>query len=359
MVIFIIARPKNVHQLEGYIGDTRSLQTEFERMQGTPFKSKELRKQFEDAAAAVENGQYDRAAVLLETASKRTPMPILYNDLGILYEQRKDSMGAIKAYTQALGLDPGYVPAHYNLLRLNPDTEGPASSEGEPNNTAELANNITLNQPLEGEIKDAADQDYFKLLIPPGPRDQLEVTLQNRSKTLQSALRFFDDKGAPLSVVSTKHEPGESFSQTIAPPPGTLLYVRISSEKSTTGEYSLIVKTLKNFDHWEPNDDIFSAKSITVGDRIDANIMDENDSDFYSFVSPRNGTVTIEIQTEASDFLPALTTFTPDKRKIGISPDVDRHGKVSHTFPVEAGLTYYIQVSGQQKTAGKYSLIIQ
>ena len=55
-------------------------------------------------------------------------------------------------------------------------------------------------------------------------------------------------------------------------------------------------------------------RAITVGSTIVANIMDANDTDFYSFVSPRTGTVSIVISNRSTTLIPALSTFFPDKR---------------------------------------------
>ena len=120
------------------------------------------------------------------------------------------------------------------------------------------------------------------------------------------------------------------------------------------------MRPLKAFDTYEPNDDIYNAPRITVGSTIVANIMDANDTDFYSFVSPRTGTVSIVISNRSTTLIPALSTFFPDKRSSGFGPDVRTPGlNLRHTMEVQENQIYFIQVWSQANTAGDYSLIVE
>jgi hypothetical protein len=88
--------------------------------------------------------------------------------------------------------------------------------------------------------------------------------------------------------------------------------------------------------------------------------MDAKDTDFYSFVSPRTGTVSIVISNRSTTLIPALSTFFPDKRSSGFGPDVRTPGQnLRHTMDVQENQTYFIQVWSQANTAGEYSLIVE
>jgi hypothetical protein len=116
---------------------------------------------------------------------------------------------------------------------------------------------------------------------------------------------------------------------------------------------------MRAFDAYEPNDNIFAASRIEVGTPIQANIMDVQDTDYYSFESPVGGAVTIELDNRSATLIPALTTFGPDKRNTGFGPDIRTPGgSLRHTMAVEAHQTYYLQVWGQARTSGAYTLTV-
>jgi hypothetical protein len=128
----------------------------------------------------------------------------------------------------------------------------------------------------------------------------------------------------------------------------------------TAGEYTLAVRQLKAFDAYESNDDIFNAKPIVASRPVDANIMDADDTDFYSFVAPRRGIVTINIRNRSATLIPALSTFNPDKSSSGFGPDVRTPGgNLKHAMEVRDGQTYYVQVWSQSQTAGEYTLKVE
>src|SRR5581483_9714346 len=148
---------------------------------------------------------------------------------------------------------------------------------------------------------------------------------------------------------------GAAFSFVIAPPPNTTYYLNVSGDNTSVGAYAIQVKPLKKFDSFEPDDDIYSVHALTLGQTIDANIMDADDSDYYSFESPRSGVVSIDIENRSGVLIPALTTFTPDRRTSGFGPDLQTPGaSLHHTMAVQEGQTYFIQVWSQAKTAGEY-----
>ena len=85
-----------------------------------------------------------------------------------------------------------------------------------------------------------------------------------------------------------------------------------------------------------------------------------DNTDVYSFVSPRNGTVNFILTNRSSTLIPALSTFLPDRRSSGFGPDVrEPGGNLRHSIPVQANQTYYIQVWAQGNTTGDYSFIIE
>ena len=348
--------------LAGYITGGGTVTREYVKFKGKAPQSADIAVEFDQAALLAQKGEYPGALASLEALSKEAAVPAVYNDIGVLYMLMNDHARAINAFREALARDVDYAPVRANLRRLGerPDSADPVSTEIEPNNTDQFANFVGLNKPVDAEITAAdADEDCFRFVTPPAPRDRIEISFTNRSATLEPRLRMYDGDGVILPWEKTVRQPGASFSIIIAPEPGVPLFVHVSGDQNTGGAYSLRIKPLKAYDRYEPNDDIYSASKISLGQKIDANIMDANDTDFYSFVADHTGSVAIDIENRSSTLMPAVTTFAPDMRTTGFGPDVHAPGDSLHyAIAVQEGSIYYLQVWSQGKTSGDYSLTL-
>lgn len=348
--------------LPGYIGNPDVLRQEFLRFQGKPLSDPVIEQDFDRASDLMNQGEYSSSTILLETVAKSAQLPVVYNDLGVLYVKLDDGAKAVGAFRDALARDSEYPPVRQNLARFKlGNSADPVTREVEPNNTDRIANVISLGISVDAEIaSDINDVDYFRVTSPPAPRDLLLVELANRSQTLAPRLRIYDADGRPLDWSKESQDPGASLREVIAPPPNTTLLLRVEGINTTAGAYSLTVSPMKAFDAFEPNDDILSATRIDLGQTVEANIMDADDTDYYSFRGSESGTVTITIQNRSKTLVPALTTFTPEMANNGFGPTLSVPGSNLHfSMKVEPGKTYYIQVWSRSKTAGNYSLTIK
>lgn len=355
---------KHARALPGYMPQIGMLEQEYARYHGAALKDQDVRTQFQQAAALQGKGEYNGALLLIETVARKAAVPIVFNDMGVLYAALGDRARAINAFRDALARDFDYAPVRQNLDRWHgfmSNSADPVTSEIEPNDNNENANVIAVNKPVDGEISALDnDVDVYKVTSPPAPRDLIEIQLQNRSKTLAPRLSIFDEDGVILPWGKDVNTPGASLVQDLAPKPNTTLYLHIYGTGITSGAYTLTVKALKAFDAYEPNDDIYSAKKLTLGRQIDANIMDADDTDFYSFAAPQTGSVRIEIVNRSSTLIPAISLYSQDKRLTGFGPDVQGAGaSLEHVMPVQQGNTYYVQVWSQEHSAGNYSLKIE
>ena len=360
------ARERNRSQAEiltGYIINSGTLEQEYLRFHGKLLKNAAVSQQFEQAVDAMKRRDYASAADLLEAVSKQAALPVVFNDLGVLYAALNDLSGAVNAFRSALERDNDYQPVRYNLGRLgyNSISANLVTREVERNDTNLLANGIALGQPVEAEINaDLGDVDCFRVTTPPAPRDILAIEVQNRSQTLAPVLKIYDAESRILDWGKESKHPGDSLTVYIAPQPNVTLYVVVSGYGSTGGAYRLNVKPLKAFDAYEPNDDILSARRILIGQTIEANIMDAQDTDYYSFLSPRTGFVSINIRNRSTTLIPALTTFTPDMRNSGFGQDVRALGAgLHHSMEVQEGLVYFLQVWSQGNSTGAYDLTVE
>lgn len=358
--------PRTNHRqpIPGYITDVATLDQEYLRFHGSVLHDADVHTQFTNAAELASDGEYNGALLLLENVTKKAAVPAVFNDMGLLYAKLDDRARAVHAFQDALARDFDYTPVRRNLERLKGFTSNsadPVSREIEPNNNIENANTIALDKPVDAEIAQLDnDVDVYKITSPPAPRDLVSIHLENRSMTLAPRLSIYDDSGVILPYSKDVEQPGASLTQFLSPKPNTTLYLNIHGFGSSSGPYTLTVRALKSFDAYEPNDDIYNAKKIPAGQWIEANIMDEEDTDFYSFVAPKKGTLAVDIVSVSPSLIPALSTFSADKRSTGFGPDVRTPGApLHHTIDVEDGVTYYIQVWPQGKSSGNYKLKIE
>jgi hypothetical protein len=350
--------------ISGYLGSLPSLEAEYSHFYGRALASAEVKRDFELAGERVAANDYGSAVGLLEEVSKTAAVPLVFNDLGVLYAELKDKSRAIHSFREALARDIGYIPVRTNLNRMPELLQlgaEPVSREVEPNNFMALANIIAPGRAVQGEIAARVDDlDFFRITTPPGPRDTFTIEIANNSKTLAPVLKIFDGDGRLLETGKTVREVGADLKQTVAPPPNTLLFLQISGYGSSAGAYTLTVKPEKAFDAYEPNDDIYHAHRITVGERIEAGIMDASDTDYFSFMSPRTGTLSVVIKNRSATLVPGLSTFLPDMRSSGFGPDVKTPGAdLRHTMEVQENEIYFIQVWSVKDTVGAYTLTVE
>jgi hypothetical protein len=350
--------------IQGYVANTQKMTQEYLHFYGKPLNNAEIEKGFDQANQRVSEKDYPAAAAMLEQVAKVAAVPVVFNNLGVLYAELNDKSRTINAFREALARDMDYQAVRLNLDRLKDIMAlgaDPVSREVESNNTMISANIIAPGKPVEGEIEAAVeDVDFFRITTPPAPRDLISIEIANHSTTLKPVLKIFDDESRITDWGKIMREPGSSLKQTIAPAPNTTLYLQVSGYGSSAGAYTLLVRPLKSYDAYEPNDDIYHASRITLGSAVQASLMDANDTDYYSFVSPRTGTVSIAITNRSATLIPALSTFHPDMRSSGFGPDVRTPGlNLRHTMEVQANQVYYLQVWSQSNTAGEYSLVVE
>ena len=349
--------------MAGYLSTGGTVEREYRHYYGKPLDNPRIQKRFDGAADLVGKHRFAEAAMQLEAAAKEVPLPVFYNDLGVLYAKLNDRARAINAFRAALAHDANYQPVRFNLGRLKgltADSAGPVTHEIEPNDSPLLANLITPGTPVDGEIEATTeDVDDYRVAAPPVPRDVLAIELTNHSSKFKPKIAVYDSDLGVLDWGKRVPGPGDSLSVYGSPAPNDTLFVEVSGSDNTGGAYTLKVKALKAYDQYEPNDDIFHATRLQIGVPLEANIMDNRDTDYYSFLAPRTGKVTVEVQNQSVTLTPALTTYGPDMRNTGFGPDLRTPGaNLSHSMNVEQNQLYYVQVWPQGDSSGAYELTV-
>jgi hypothetical protein len=357
-------RPSHASDLPGYVSSTEVLRQEYGQYTGKKLSDVRIVQNFDYATAMMRAGDFHGAVAQLETATKDAPLPVVFNNLGVLYTKLADRARAVNSFREALSRDASYRPVRENMDRLKGFTANeadPVSAEIEPNGTLRSANLIAPGRSVEAEIASNIDDvDWYRVATPPAPRDIVLVEVTNRSTTLIPGLNVYDADGRLIQGNSSATQPGQSVVDRLSPAPNIILHLEVFGSGHTAGRYVLTVRPQHAFDAYEPNDDLYSASKIEVGRTIDANIMDDEDTDYYSFVSPRTGQVEIDLQNRSPNLVPGVATYSSDMNQTGFGPDVnDAGGSLKHTFKVEKGGTYFVQVYSRASTAGAYSLTIR
>jgi hypothetical protein len=347
--------------LDLYQREIAALEKEYRLFYGRLLREPELEHRFHGATEFVDANNYNAAIEILERVSHAAAVPVVFHNLGVLYATVGDRARAIAAFREALARDAEYRPVRETIERLRmftADEANPVRQELEPNNSEVVPNLIAVGRAVDGEIE-AGDTDTFRFVTPAAPRDIVEVGIENVDSSLEMGVRMHDGEMTRETgrVLGAK---GEHLKRFVAQPPNKALYLQLWGAHESTGKYRILLRPLKSFDSHEPNDDIFAARRIDLNKTIEANIMDSQDTDFYSFQSLRTGPVTIELKNESSTLTPALTVFNADRRNMGFGPDVQvPGGSLKHTIEVVDFQTYYLQVWPQSLSSGKYTLTIR
>jgi hypothetical protein len=351
---------KSPGQIAGYIASPEVLTQEYLQFEGKPLGNLAAEQQFQQASILTGKGDFKGAALLLEGISKKCAEPVVFHDLGVLYAQMNDHDRALHAFREALARDPDYAPVRLGLINLHgftPHEADPVTAESEPNDTYLTANLISLGVDVVGEITTPEDLDCFRFSAPPAPRDLLRVEVKSQSVSLAPRLTVYDDTGHPTGETAESPDPGAGLILLISSQPNSTMYVEVAGTRGSVGAYALKVTATRSFDRFEPNDEIGAARPIVVGQTIDANIMDSKDTDFYSFVADRTGKMVVTLRSQSKSLVPAFTTFGPNKQPIEYAAEESE--KVTRSIDVLEHEVYYLEVWGQAKSSGPYTLSVQ
>jgi hypothetical protein len=358
--------------LAGYTTDGAVLDGEFQHYYGKAPDNNFVAGQFQHAVVLVRERSFAEAVEVLESISRRAAVPVIFNDLGVLYAELNDRPHSETAFREALARDSKYgaVLANIKLKGFTADVAAPLTREVEPNNDRFNANLIAIGTPVEGEITaSAGDIDFFRFSFPAAPRDVLSVELTNHDFRFSPRLDIYDGEARALDWGRKTAEPGNSLTVYGTSAPNSTIYVAISASDGSAGRYVLNLKPMKAYDQYEPDDDIFHAHKIepqtTPDGRLEyapikANIMDVEDTDFYSFLAPLTGKMTVEVHNESVALIPAVQLYGPDMRSLGFGPTLRTPGESLQTsIDVEKSQTYYVQVWSQASTSGAYTLTVR
>lgn len=345
------------------ITDVTVIENQYQQVTGQPLKDDNLKQLIQSAVNLAKAGQSEASLKAFQDVASRAPVPAVYTNIGALNTEKGDYRSAREAIQQALAKDPNYKPAQENLKQLvrleKPTTTQVKDQEAEPNNDFNHPNLIPINQKIAGEISDREDTDFFQFKTPKGSRDIYQASLENRSMTLRPGLTIYDENRHSLNSCSV-NEALAHFECQFSADADSTYYVQVFGYLYSTGAYVLLVKPLGLADRYEPNDDFTHAKSISIGNGIEANIMDRNDTDFYLIKAGSSAEkLTATIENGSTTLNPSLNIYDANRHNLASCSSNEPLAHLECPFSTTPDSSYYIQVAGAYNSAGTYKLIVK
>jgi hypothetical protein len=271
-----------------------------------------------------------------------------------------------KQKTDAAKTTASEVPRTEKTLAKATQTLTPVKggAEQEPNNTIPQANVAELGTTIAAAINPADDVDFFKFKYDDAKkrRDIVAVRLENQSTTLRPSLILHNEDKSIVRDWTGTNAPGADLEFSFTARPGKIFYVGVGSvSNQTAGQYSLSVNPQKAYDRYESNDDALTATALTVGQTVEANIMDGADVDSYRLSGVKEKSFTAHLENESTTLQPSIRILKSDKSILqdwtaANAPGADL--KLSVTSQPDQD--YFIEVGSHwNRTAGPYKLTVR
>lgn len=338
----------------------------------------EFKSSIDQAVNLIKQGANTDAIVAFAKLAEETNAPAVYNNLGALYLMENQNAKALEVFEKGITQDASYEPLRVNLANLyekegniggailqleKAQGDGSAKKrlkqlrklstsglmENEPNNTIFEPNVAVLDKNITG-YADKEDVDFYSVTAPSGVRDILDVKAENLSTdlTLQLSLWAQDKKNLWSSAgFAFEVTAGQDVSHVFTANPDANYFVSVAS-LSGKGKYQLSIIPRKAFDSFEPNDDILEAKEIGIGSSIEADLLDQQDSDYYWILGNGN-TISLNLENQTTVLSPRLSVHKEDKsflwENAGYGFDLTAGQNVSYDLQTEAGKKHYIVVN--------------
>ena len=232
----------------------------------------------------------------------------------------------------------------------------------EPNNTILQANVAQMGTALSGEISSKDDVDYFRFKYQDDKhrRDVVSVHLENRSTTLRPCLARYNEDKSEASGQQCANAPGANLESSFTAKPGKSYYVVVGSYGESVGNYKLTVTPRKAYDSFEPNNDAFSAAPLGIGQAVEANIMVDDEKDWYHLTGITEKSMAVHLENLSTTLRPCLARYNEDKSEASGQQCANAPGaNLESSFTAEPGKSYYVVVGSYGESVGNYKLTVR
>jgi hypothetical protein len=243
---------------------------------------------------------------------------------------------------------------------LGPWQEG---QEAEPNDRLEMANDLKLDQSVEGYFEKKGDYDYYRVANDKPGKTLVQIDLSpvpgvNESLTLR------DEKGNWIWSADETREGGPESIFNLALMQG-VYYIDVEARGANAKDaYTMSIKILSPWQvgmEAEPNDRWENATELHLGQSVEGYYQNDSDEDYYKLIVDQPGRNHIRVDLGAAPGVDAEFDFEDENRR-----SLWRLNEMSKGEPESVAYltvnqgTYYIWVRGHQKNiATKYSLRTQ
>lgn len=180
--------------------------------------------------------------------------------------------------------------------------------ETESNNAYSTANIINVNNSVQGNIKDAYDEDYFKIVSPADGKLTLKFCHNYRNSSawwIVNVYRYIDGSVYQLSTTQVYVSGDNVISlPDIGAVKNGVYYIRVVGLYSInmSGDTYKIVTSLTQTPHYEKefNNDRYSATQAYFNKSVSGNINISGDEDYYRITAPANGKFTVKFSHAVS-----------------------------------------------------------
>ncbi len=332
----------------------------------------------DQAVNLMKEGANTDAIVAFAKLAEETNAPAVYNNLGALYLMENQNAKALEVFEKGITQDASYEPLRVNLANLyekegniggailqleKAQGDGLAKKrlkqlrklsssglmENEPNNTIFEPNVAVLDKKITG-YADKEDVDFYSVTAPVGVRDILDVKAENLSTDLKIQLNLWSHDKEHLwsnATYDNQVSVGQDAEYAFTADPDVTYFVSVVNF-SDKGKYQLSITPRRAFDSFEPNDNILEAKEIRLGSSTEADLLDQQDSDYY-WVQGNGKLISVKVENKTTNLKPHLFIHKDDKsflwENAAYSNQVTAGQNVSYDLQTEAGKKHYIVVN--------------
>lgn len=294
---------------------------------------------------------YADSAGVMEIIALQVPSEIRLNIA--IYDAAGDRLGAETSQAEGQGyrFDVSCLPGwHFVLVRSSSsglDTINPYIFQVdfdfedvyEPNPTFFEAAEIPVGEPIHAKIRSAGDIDFYTFTL-----DQAGVMttrlLPIPSENSIRAEIYNDQEQNYLKALNGTTGQGYEFDLSCVPGK-YYIKLRDGTGKSSSDFYQLLLM-YDTSDAYEPNNSLFDATEISLGDTLRFKMADEEDIDYFKVVMPESDTLDFSFFSVPGD--QGLRVILYDEIQTQLSTHTSSVGK-SLFFEKELTSTFYFSIT--------------
>ena len=240
-------------------------------------------------------------------------------------------------------------------IRPTGASQPPSASEHEPNDTFATARPLAFDHAVTGAVSGVVDRDFFRLRGDAGGRDRARLVLRNRSMTLAPQVILFDGRRTRVREYYDATA-GASLEIHFTVEPNQDHYVEVLRVGREGGDYEITLTQDHAADAYEPNDDALTATPVHLGPPLTANLLDEQDADWYRVTAADGAPLAVRLENRSTTLAPRVRVYDHNRAEIVERHSVSAGESLDLLLPGAGDATYYLEVAPMTGGGGPYEL---